>query len=105
MLYESIHRMNTSFGTGDGTMQTNKTSAHDNRKTNHEDTAGVPAWVGLHPVGVVTQGTPTQPIEQMMDAQSGVYRFIVMLEQIRLPKPAPSIRGLFATGLSKLVRG
>ena len=86
-------------------MKTNKASAHDNRKTNYEDTAGVPAWVGLHPVSVVTQGTPSQPVEQMMAAQSGVYRLIVALERIRLPISIPSIRGLFTTRLTRLVRG
>ena len=85
-------------------MQTNKASAHDNRKANHEDTVGVPAWVGLHPVSVVTQGTPSQPVEQMMGAQSGVYRLIVALEQIRLPKVRLSIGRLFGSRPAKLVR-
>ncbi len=86
-------------------MQTNKAPAHDNHKTNHEDTVGVPAWVGLHPVSVVTQGTPLRPVEQMMGAQSGVYRLIVALERIRLPKSILSIRGLFTARLTRLVRG
>lgn len=85
-------------------MKTNKTSAHDTRYSNREDNVGVPAWVGLHPVSVVTQGTPSQPVEQMMGAQSGVYRLIVALERIRLPKSIPAIRGLFTTRLTRLVR-
>lgn len=85
-------------------MQTNKTSANDNRKTNHEDTVGVPAWVGLHPVSVVIQGTPSQPVEQMMGAQSGVYRLIVALERIRLPRIGLSVGMLFGSRPAKLVR-
>jgi len=87
-------------------MQANNSKAQNTRKSNQGTTGGVPDWAGLHPVSIVALGTPSQPTGRMMGAQSGVYRFIVMLEQIRLPKIAPtSIRGLFTTRLLKLVRG
>jgi hypothetical protein len=74
--------------------------ANENRdseffSTQHNNANCVPAWVGLHPVTIVTQGTPSQPVEQMMGAQSGLYRLIVALGNIRLPRRIPAIRALF----------
>jgi hypothetical protein len=39
-----------------------------------------------------------------MGAQSGLYRLIVALDRIRLPKRIPSVRALFGASLTKPVR-
>jgi hypothetical protein len=85
-------------------MWTNETRNSEFLSTKCNKANCVPAWVGLHPVIVVTQGTRSQPVEQMMGAQSGVYRLIVLLENIRLPKRLPSIRALFGFHPTKLAR-
>ena len=85
-------------------MRTNEIRNSEIFSTQHNDANGVPAWVGLHPVTIVTQGTPSQPVEQMMGAQSGLYRLIVALENIRLPKRIPSIRALFGASPTESVR-
>jgi hypothetical protein len=85
-------------------MRTNKIRNSEIFSTRHNHANGVSAWVGLHPVTILTLGTPTQPVEQMMGAQSGLYRLIVALGNIRLPKRIPSIRALFGASLTKPVQ-
>lgn len=85
-------------------MQTNKTNTKETSNAKRNQAGGVPDWAGLHPVTIVAFGTLTQPTERMMGAQSGVYRLIVALEQIRLPQRLPSLRGLFGAGRQKLAR-
>jgi len=86
-------------------MQTNKTNKQESPNANRGQTGGVPDWAGLYPASIVALGTPSQPSERMMEAQSGVYRLIVALENIRLPKRLPSLRGPFAARRQKLARG
>ena len=47
----------------------------------------VPDWAGLMPAGVAALGPATQPCERMMRTQAAVYRFIVLLGELRLSRP------------------
>ncbi len=58
---------------------------HSNRPTKSAGPGAVPDWAGLMPVGIVALGTPSQPVERLMGAQSLVYRLIVRLGELRLP--------------------
>lgn len=78
---------------------TNEIRAAGNDSANH-----MPDWAGLHPVPIIAFGTPSRPVERMMGAQSAVYRLVVMLERIRLPRKLPSYRASIAALLAKAVR-
>ncbi len=47
---------------------------------------GAPDWAALTPVGVVALGAPSRPIERLPQTQAAVYRLIVALGRIRLPR-------------------
>jgi len=85
-------------------MQTTRTNTRDTTNTDRNQTGGTPDWAGLIPVSIIALGAPSHPTERMMGAQSSVYRLIVALENIRLPKRLPSFRGLFGRGRQKLAR-
>lgn len=61
---------------------------HSNRSTRPAESGAVPDWAGLMPAGIVALGAPSQPVERMMGAQSAVYRLIVRLGELRLPRLA-----------------
>lgn len=46
----------------------------------------VPDWAGLMPAGVVALGPPSRPVERLVGAQSAIYRLIVALGELRLPR-------------------
>jgi hypothetical protein len=50
------------------------------------DGAGVPDWAGLMPVGVAALGAPSRPVERLIGTQAAVYRLIVALGQLHLPR-------------------
>jgi hypothetical protein len=55
-------------------------------KTRAARTIGTPGWAGLMPVGIAALGPPSQPVARLMGAQSAVYRLIVMLGSLSLPR-------------------
>jgi hypothetical protein len=62
----------------------------DERKTTGgKDRGGVPDWAGLVPAGIVALGAPTQPVERLIGVQAGVYRLMVALGRLRLPRALP----------------
>jgi hypothetical protein len=52
----------------------------------HRAGPGVPDWAGLMPVGVAALGAPSRPVERLIGTQAAVYRLIVALGQLRLPR-------------------
>lgn len=57
-------------------------------RTRAARTIGTPDWAGLMPVGVAALGPPSQPTARLIGAQSVVYRLIVMLGRLSLPRPS-----------------
>lgn len=81
-----------------------KLQANETRSARPDSAVRTPAWPGLHPVPIVALGTPSQPVEHMLGAQSAVYRLIVMLERIRLPRKHASLRGLLTALFARPAR-
>lgn len=85
-------------------MRTNENRNDEPRPAMSDGFKGAPAWMGLHPAGIITHGTPSQPVETMMGAQAGVYRLIMALGNIRLPEIMAALRALRGASPAKLAR-
>jgi hypothetical protein len=64
----------------------------------------VPDWAALTPVGAAALGAPSRPIERLMGVQAAVYRLIVLIGDMRLPRSAPR-RPLLGTSRTARSKG
>ena len=66
--------------------------ASEDRIGSHRSGFEVPDWAGLTPAGVAALGPPSRPVERLVGVQSAVYRLIVALGELRLPRRQVSER-------------
>jgi hypothetical protein len=57
-----------------------------NERSREAHSVGTPDWAGLMPVGVAALGAPSRPVERLIGTQAAVYRLIVALGQLQLPR-------------------